>query len=78
MTLIKTINKQNELNVVVGLEHTKKIKKKINKQNELKVIIGVGPHPDEINFFLFGKEFIQNNKDKCKIIINGRDDFELK
>ena len=27
---------------------------------------------------MFSENFVKNNNDKCKIIINGRDDFELK
>ena len=44
-----------------------------NKKKELKIIIkaSVGL------FHLFGEEFIKNNKDKCEIIINGKNGFEL-
>ena len=54
------------------------VEKKTNKQNELKIIIKLFLPPKfHLDFTVFGQEFVQNNKDKCKIIINGRDDFEL-
>ena len=48
---------------------------KINKKNEIKIIIN--NIMDNI-FVLFGKEFIKNNGDKCEVIINGNNAFELK
>ena len=55
------------------------VEKKTNKQNELKVIINLQPLESYyLLFTVFGQEFVQNNKDKCKIIINGREDFESK
>ena len=45
-----------------------------HKQNEVKIIVRlVIPY-----FELFGGEFVENNKDKCKIIIEGNNSFELK
>jgi len=60
-------------------EFNKNVLKKTNKQNELKIIINL--HPSVIHylsFTVFDEEFVQNNKVKCKIIINGKEDFELK
>jgi len=45
------------------------------KQNEVKIIIEIMNMPF---FFLFGEEFVNNNKDKCDIIINGENGFKLK
>ena len=45
------------------------------KQNEVKIIIEIMNIPF---FFLFGEEFVNNNKDKCDIIINGENGFKLK
>ena len=45
----------------------------IHKQNEVKIIIEV----ENPFFFLFGEEFVNNNKDKCEIIINGKNGFKL-
>ena len=46
----------------------------IKKENEIKIIIEFkcGNY-----FFLFGKEFIKNNNDKCEVIINGKNGFDL-
>ena len=54
------------------------LEKKTNKQNELKIIIKLLSDKSAYLFFgVFGEEFVKNNNDKCKIIINGREDFEL-
>ena len=48
----------------------------IQKQNEVKIIIEVieahAPY-----FSPFGVDFIENNKDNCEIIINGKKGFNL-
>ena len=68
--IINILNNFNEFN--------KNVEKKTNKQNELKVIIKLSSVKDYyLSFIVFGKEFVKNNNDKCKIIINGREDFEL-
>jgi len=40
----------------------------IHKQNELKIIVKISFPP----LMLFGYEFIENNKDKCELFINGK------
>ena len=47
---------------------------KINKKNEIKIIIN---NIIKNTFVLFGEEFIKNNGDKCEVIINGNNAFEL-
>ena len=47
----------------------------MNKQNEVKIKIKL----TNLGYFvLFGPEFVENNKDKLKVIINGKEGFELK
>ena len=45
----------------------------IKKENEIKIIIS----KIEIDFIVFGKEFIKNNNDKFEVIVNGKNGFEL-
>ena len=70
------INKLNNMS-----KPNENVSKKTNKQNELKIIINLHPSEKTYKHYLlpsvFGEEFIKNNNDKCKIIINGREDFEL-
>ena len=68
------INKLNNMS-----EPNENIEKTINKQNELKIIIKLNPSNKSIylSFTVFGREFVKNNNDKCKIVINGREDFEF-
>ena len=44
-----------------------------NKQNEVKMVI----KRKWGDFFMFNHEFVENNKDKCEIIINGKKGFNL-
>ena len=45
----------------------------LKKENEIKIIIFITLYQT----LLFGEEFIKNNNDKCEIIINGKNGFEL-
>ena len=65
--VINILNTKKNMN-----EYNKIYPKKIIKQNELKIIIKLET-PN--GFYLFGHDFVENNNGKCKIIINGRDDF---
>ena len=69
---IKKKDKINKINVINKKNESNR-KDIINKKNEINIIITT----IESCFFLFGKEFIKNNNDKCEVIINGKNGFEL-
>ena len=46
-------------------------KEEINKLNEITIIYKI--KGNEVGIKLFGEEFIKNNKDKCKIIIENKE-----
>ena len=60
-------------------EYKKNVEKETNKQNELKIIIKLNPSDKSyyVRFTVFGEEFVKNNNEKCKIIVNGVENFEL-
>ena len=72
--IINKLKKKKNMN-----KYNKNVEKETNKQNELKIIIKLNLSDKYyyLRFTVFGEEFVKNNNEKCKIIVNGVENFEL-